>query len=1350
MKNCFKRIALLGLYLLIAATFARHARGEAMLQLFNVNWDALIQKMPEIAEAGYTSLWLPPPAKAGSVFSVGYDLFDPFDLGDKNQRGTVRTMYGTKAQLLQVVEMAHRFGIRVYFDNIMNHRGFDVPGFNGSTPTNLYPAMRPQDFHLQTLSGGTYQNWPGIGDFNNVTEVQNQPLFGLIDIANEPGSVNNNFGTNLGNTIPKISFIRQPNNRDYYMDPSGVSLGGPWRPFNGTNGVPVTEDVNAYLIRAAMWMLNETKCDGFRFDAVKHVPSGFFGDTSATPNGYTGALQTMFDYVHGYGNNVTGNGYVEADDSRNSCFDTETTRNDAMLFGEHLGEPPSFQEYIDRGMRLLNSPYHFQFNNILGNPSASLAGLEQRDYRPYGSAFTGAQSVLFAQSHDDDSSTRRELQNAYNFMREGLPDIYSDGYNQSQAASGQAPFPRHANAPYLGEFGDNKMPDVAYLHHQLARGGTRPRWGDADVVAFERYDYREGSSASPQDQTVVLFAMNDNYGNPGDVSFDDGVGNDTTGTYYACFPVQNSRGQGLVVGFPPGSILVQLGDSPGKDRACTKLLVRQATQVLADAQATANDPNPINRKVYVGSQALAAGGGAIELKIPSGGYVMYGYQWPEASRASLKDAITLRQGGVDAQRMTVYRQDGVNGDAGFNPLYPFKMRGSVDQAGNIVGGVNISNRTYTIDVPILTNAPIDIVVRNDASSINTMVKLDGGLDLNSQMALGQTTGLDRRDNRPGTATDNFLGYEQTLFEFRNGPEKFAARSILSNNIVSLGAETYYYTVGGASQVVGGSGDSNAITNQTANWVFHDPANSVTALGTVPATQRFPLNPGAGQSAEIWVKVGYQFQINKCFIYYTTNGTNPEGSFGVGKGTTKVVEAAFANHDNANSIIDWWKGTIPAQSGSVQVRYKVSLFNNGIQPISDAESSGSKLYGLNQASITNFNPTTATVWLHNDLNTNNTTIGLREGFHIVRARTFLPRSGKSSVYNTFLQTFYYDAQLPSGVVAFPAADGNTITNSAYTVVVRADSTTTSLEYNISDSDSNNDDAATGLHNGNGTSNGVPIFVQASLTSPAGSLDQQYPNLPQEYRFSYIAVPSSGTATITLRLKKLTTSVYTNRFTTLTRTVNTAAPAQVLQISSPATDGQTLTLDTNDAYTIRTCFTSTLSTNNFNLFSIFINGVMQPRRAGDGTPLYIIGGSSCGPGMRTLSYDWSGATPGTNTIQVVFTNTVTLSDTRVVSVMRPIDPALDSDSDGVPDVQELVAGTDPHDANSYLHITSLSNGNRLVVWDSVSGKNYQVLATTNLNQPLEIISPVIQASSTSTFYYDNSVDATNKFYRVQLLP
>ena len=49
----------------------------------------------------------------------------------------------------------------------------------------------------------------------------------------------------------------------------------------------------------------------------------------------------------------------------------------------------------------------------------------------------------------------------------------------------------------------------------------------------------------------------------------------------------------------------------------------------------------------------------------------------------------------------------------------------------------------------------------------------------------------------------------------------------------------------------------------------------------------PIRPPA-RPVDIWVKVGYQFQINTCFIYYTTDGSNPEGAFGIGNGTTQVI------------------------------------------------------------------------------------------------------------------------------------------------------------------------------------------------------------------------------------------------------------------------------------------------------------------------------------------------------------------------------------------------------------------------------------------------------------------------------
>ena len=53
-----------------------------------------------------------------------------------------------------------------------------------------------------------------------------------------------------------------------------------------------------------------------------------------------------------------------------------------------------------------------------------------------------------------------------------------------------------------------------------ARGGTRSRWSDQNIAAWERYDYRDisgGNAFTNADATVVLFAMNNNFGNPGDV-----------------------------------------------------------------------------------------------------------------------------------------------------------------------------------------------------------------------------------------------------------------------------------------------------------------------------------------------------------------------------------------------------------------------------------------------------------------------------------------------------------------------------------------------------------------------------------------------------------------------------------------------------------------------------------------------------------------------------------------------------------------------------------------------------------------------------------------------------------------
>src|SRR4051794_27421281 len=59
---------------------------------------------------------LPAPTKATSTLSVGYDVYDLWDLGEFNQKGSKPTKYGTKDELKKMIDAARDNGIVTYID----------------------------------------------------------------------------------------------------------------------------------------------------------------------------------------------------------------------------------------------------------------------------------------------------------------------------------------------------------------------------------------------------------------------------------------------------------------------------------------------------------------------------------------------------------------------------------------------------------------------------------------------------------------------------------------------------------------------------------------------------------------------------------------------------------------------------------------------------------------------------------------------------------------------------------------------------------------------------------------------------------------------------------------------------------------------------------------------------------------------------------------------------------------------------------------------------------------------------------------------------------------------------------
>jgi alpha-amylase len=224
-------------------------------------WRDLAAEAARLASAGFSAVWIPPVYKgSGGASDVGYSVYDLFDLGEFDQKGSVATKYGSKAELHTALGALQAQGLAVYADIVFNHKnGADATEEVRAQPVDWQDRNRPLgDWY--PISAWTRFDFPSRAGkystmkwfwwcFDAVSYDQNHPerdglyLFRLRD---------KQFSTEVSH---------ENGNYDYLMA-ADLDMG--------------VEFVRGELAYWGDWFLGMTGVEGVRIDACKHIRTSFF------------------------------------------------------------------------------------------------------------------------------------------------------------------------------------------------------------------------------------------------------------------------------------------------------------------------------------------------------------------------------------------------------------------------------------------------------------------------------------------------------------------------------------------------------------------------------------------------------------------------------------------------------------------------------------------------------------------------------------------------------------------------------------------------------------------------------------------------------------------------------------------------------------------------------------------------------------------------------------------------------------------------------------------------------------------------------------------------------------------
>ncbi len=277
-----------------------------MMQYFEWNlpndgnlWKQLKADAKHLHEIGITAVWIPPAYKADEQQDEGYATYDLFDLGEFDQSNTIRTKYGTKDELKQMIDELHKYKISVYLDAVMNHKAE-----GDYTEKFMVKEVDPEERNKDISEEFEIQAWTGYDFRGRGNKYSNFKWhwYHFSGVGFDDAKKRSGIFRVLGENKNWSEGVDKENGNYDFLLCNDLDLNHP----------EVIKELNDWGI----WVSKELNLDGMRLDAIKHMEAQFIkqflekvrasqgDDFYAVGEYWNGDIETLETYLETVNNSV--------------------------------------------------------------------------------------------------------------------------------------------------------------------------------------------------------------------------------------------------------------------------------------------------------------------------------------------------------------------------------------------------------------------------------------------------------------------------------------------------------------------------------------------------------------------------------------------------------------------------------------------------------------------------------------------------------------------------------------------------------------------------------------------------------------------------------------------------------------------------------------------------------------------------------------------------------------------------------------------------------------------------------------------------------------------------------------